>query len=64
MLFRWTFGRDPLKFCEWSSIKYDKIGYGVTMDLLKKSFIEPAESYPKLPKLKITLRKEFVSYVK
>ena len=48
MAYRWTFGKDPLKLekSERSTIKYDKIDYGVTMDLQKKSFIEPAESRP------------------
>ena len=48
MAYRWTFGKDPLnleKFCEQSTIKYDIIDYGVTMDLQKKSFIETRENY-------------------
>ena len=49
MAYRWTFGNDPLnleKFCERSTIKYDIIDYGVTMDPQKKSFIETGESCP------------------
>ena len=38
-------------------MKYGIIGYGVTMDLQKKSFIEPGKSCPHW--LKITLWKEF-----
>ena len=48
MAYRWTFGNDPLnleKFCERSTIKYDIIDYGVTMDPQKKSFIETGESH-------------------
>ena len=59
MAYRWTFGKDSLnleKFCEWSTIKYDIIDYGATMDLQKKSFIETGESCPHW--LKITLWKE------
>ena len=39
MAYHWSFGKDPLnleKFCERSTIKHDKIDYGVTMDLQKK----------------------------
>ena len=46
MAYRWTFKKDPLKLekiCEGSTIKYDIIDYGVTKDMEKKSFIEPAE---------------------
>ena len=49
MVYRWTFRKDPLKLekiCEWSTIKFGIIDYGVTMDLQKKFFIEPAESCP------------------
>ena len=49
MSYRWTLRKDPLKlekFCEPSTIKYGIIDYGVTMDLQKKSFIEPGESCP------------------
>ena len=48
MAYRWTFGKDPnqRKCCEHSRIKFDIIDYGVTMDLEKKSFIEPGESCP------------------
>ena len=49
MAYRWTFGKDPLnyrKFCKRSTIKFDTIDCGVTMDLQKKSFIEPGESCP------------------
>ena len=47
MAYRWTFGKDPQeleKFREQSTIKYDIIDYGVTMDLQEKSFIETGES--------------------
>ena len=59
MASRWAFGKDSLnseKFCEWFTIKYDIIDYGVTMDLQKKSRNETGESYPHW--LKITLWKE------
>ena len=49
MAYRWTFGKDPLnleKFCERSTIKYDIIDYGVTMDLQKNSFIGTGETCP------------------
>ena len=49
MAYRWTFRKIPLnleKFCEQSTIKYDIIDYGVTMDLQKKPFIKTGESYP------------------
>ena len=49
MTYRWTFKKDPLKLeriYERSTVKYDIIGYGVTMDLQKKSFIVPAKSCP------------------
>ena len=44
-----TFGKDAMnleKFCEGSTVKYDIIDYGVTMNLQKKSFIETGESCP------------------
>ena len=41
---------------ERSAIKYHITDYGVMMDLQKKTFIEPAESWPH--RLKITLWKE------
>ena len=47
MAYSWTFGKDLLnldKFCERSTIKYDIIEYGVTMDLQKNSFIETGET--------------------
>ena len=59
MAYRWTFRKDPLKLekiCERSTIKYDIIDNGVTMNLQKKSFIEPAESCPH--RLKIALWKK------
>ena len=43
MAYRWTFGKDSLnleKLCERTTVKYDKIYYGVTMDLY--------ETYPKV----------------
>ena len=49
----WTFGKDPQKFCERSAIKYGVTSYDVTMDLQKKSLIEPAESYPHWLKIKL-----------
>ena len=58
MTYCWTFGKDPLKWpkiYEWSTIKYDIVDYGVTMNLQKESFIEPAESCSHF--LKITLWK-------
>ena len=50
MAYHWPLGKDPLnlqKFCEWSTIKYDIMDYGVTMDLQKKSFIKTGESFPR-----------------
>ena len=40
----WNLGKDPLKRDERSTIKYNRIEYGVTMDLQKMSFIEAGES--------------------
>ena len=39
MTYHWSFGKDPNfeKFCERSTIRYDKIDYGVMMDLQKKA---------------------------
>ena len=59
MEYRWTFGKGSLnlgKLCERSTINYDVIDYGVTMDLQKKAFIETGESSPHW--LKITWWKE------
>ena len=49
MAYRWTCGKGPQKlgkFCEQSTITYDIIDYSLTMDLQRKSFIEPAKSCP------------------
>ena len=46
MAYRWTFRKDLLKedkFCERSTIKFDIIDCGVTVDIQKKSFIEHGE---------------------
>ena len=59
MAYHETFRKDPLnleKFCEWSTIKYDIIDYGVRTDPQKKSFIKTGESC--LYWLKFTLLKE------
>ena len=59
MAYHWTFGKNPLnleKLCVWSTIKHDIIGYDVTMDFQKKSYIETGESCSHW--LKITLWKE------
>ena len=56
MAYRWNFEKDPLNleiFCERSWIKYDIIDNGVTMDLLKKSFIETGESCSHWSKIKL-----------
>ena len=61
----WTFGKDPLnleKFCEWSTIKYDIIDYGVMLDLQKKPFIETSETCPHW--LKVALWKELILLLK
>ena len=39
--------KNQRKFGKRSTIKYDIIDYGVTMDLRKKSFVEPTESCPR-----------------
>ena len=59
MAYRWTFKKDPLKLekiCGQSRIKYDIVDYGVTMELQRKSFVEPSEIWPDW--LKLALGKE------
>ena len=49
----WKILKNYRKFCERSTIKYDIIYYGVTMDIRKKSFIKSAKSCPHWLKIKL-----------
>ena len=56
MAYRWTCGKGPQKlgkFCEQSTTTYDIIDYSLTMDLQRKSFIEPAKSCPHWLQIKL-----------
>ena len=49
MAYHWTFGKDPLnleEFYERSTIKYDIIDYGVTMNLQIENFIKEGVRSP------------------